>query len=83
MFGAAAPDAVIVTTPNREYNPLFGLAAGEMRHRDHRFEWTRPEFRQWAERTAAAYGYRPEFTPIGDQDSELGPPTQMAVFTKK
>ena len=83
VFGAAAPDAVIVTTPNREYNPLFGLAAGEMRHRDHRFEWTRPQFREWAERTAAAYGYEPGFAPIGDQDPELGPPTQMAVFTKK
>ena len=42
VFGFAAPATVVVTTPNAEYNPHFAsLAAGAMRHRDHRFEWTR------------------------------------------
>ena len=83
VFGAAAPSAVIITTPNREYNPRFNLPDGEMRHHDHRFEWTRPEFREWAEKTAATYNYAPDFAPVGAPDPELGPPTQMAVFRKK
>jgi hypothetical protein len=53
-----------------------------MRHRDHRFEWTRAEFRSWAERMAAEYGYTFEWKPIGYDDAEVGPPTQMGVFTR-
>ena len=82
VFGAAAPDTVIITTPNREYNRLFSLAEGETRHQDHRFEWNRQEFREWAEKTAAAYGYETGFIPVGPEDPELGPPTQMAAFAK-
>ncbi len=83
VFGHAAPGAVIVTTPNAEYNVRFGaLPAGAMRHRDHRFEWTRAEFRSWAGTTAAAYGYTVRYQPVGPDDPQAGPPTQMAVFTK-
>ncbi len=39
----ARPGAVIVTTPNAEYNVSYDGLAG-MRHPDHRFEWTRAEF---------------------------------------
>lgn len=50
VFGAAKPGAVVVTTPNSEYNVRFeALKAGGFRHADHRFEWTRQEFREWAE----------------------------------
>ena len=39
IFGHAQPGAVIVTTPNREYNALFeGMKPDAMRHPDHRFE---------------------------------------------
>lgn len=83
VFGAARPLAVVVTTPNAEYNALFpGLPAGSFRHRDHRFEWTRTEFRNWADRIGAAYGYRAEFSGIGASDPALGSPTQMAIFTR-
>lgn len=83
VFGAAAPHSVLVTTPNAEYNIRYdGLAAGAFRHSDHRFEWTRAEFRSWAERIAGHYGYRVRFAPIGDPDPEVGPPTQLAVFTR-
>ena len=45
VFGFAAPAAVLVTTPNAEYNPQFAtLAEGAKRHPDHRFEWTRAQF---------------------------------------
>ena len=33
------------------------LPAGEFRHPDHRFEWTRAEFASWAEGVAERYGY--------------------------
>jgi 3' terminal RNA ribose 2'-O-methyltransferase Hen1 len=83
VFGHAAPATVIVTTPNVEYNVRSDtLPAGTMRHRDHRFEWTRSEFQSWAERAAAAYGYTVRYLPVGAGDPEVGPPTQMAIFSK-
>ena len=83
VFGAAAPRTVLVTTPNAEYNVRYdGLPAGKFRHSDHRFEWTRDEFRAWAERVAGHYGYLARFTPIGITDPEVGPPCQLAVFTQ-
>ena len=81
IFGTNKPLNAIVTTPNREYNALFEtLPEGTMRHADHRFEWSRDEFRTWAEGVAARHGYSVTFEPIGDEDPKLGAPTQMAVF---
>lgn len=83
LFEYASPGLVIVTTPNVEYNVRFSnLAAGTMRHRDHRFEWTRAEFQAWARGICERHGYTVEFLPIGDVDPELGPPTQMGVFSR-
>lgn len=83
VFGHARPDSVIVTTPNAEYNALYpSLAAGRFRHPDHRFEWTREEFSQWADAVAARYGYTVEYRSVGDVDPELGSPTQLALFRK-
>jgi len=81
VFGFAAPGTVVVTTPNAEYNAEYGLAEGALRHRDHRFEWTRGQFRDWAERVAGCYGYSVRFLPVGAVTAEAGPPTQMAVFS--
>ncbi|MFH9727137.1 3' terminal RNA ribose 2'-O-methyltransferase Hen1 [Streptomyces sp. NPDC017254] len=83
VFGSARPRTVLVTTPNVEYNVRWeSLPAGHVRHRDHRFEWTREEFRSWAASVAGRYGYGVGFTPVGPDDPEVGPPTQMAVFTR-
>lgn len=83
VFGSAAPGAVIVTTPNSEYNVRYdGLAAGDFRHTDHRFEWSRAEFADWAHRVGETYGYTVRFEPVGPEDAEVGASTQMAVFTK-
>jgi 3' terminal RNA ribose 2'-O-methyltransferase Hen1 len=83
VFEFARPGTVVVTTPNVEYNVLFPtLPAGKMRHRDHRFEWTRAEFQHWADRNATRFGYGVRFAPIGAADPEHGSPTQMAVFTR-
>ncbi|MGW0334656.1 3' terminal RNA ribose 2'-O-methyltransferase Hen1 [Streptomyces sp. NPDC003011] len=84
VFGAARPRTVLVTTPNAEYNVRWeSLPAGHVRHSDHRFEWTREEFRLWAAAVAGRHGYAVEFVPVGPDDPEVGPPTQMAVFTMK
>ncbi|MFJ7131505.1 3' terminal RNA ribose 2'-O-methyltransferase Hen1 [Streptomyces fungicidicus] len=81
VFGAARPRTVLVTTPNVEYNVRWeSLPAGHVRHGDHRFEWTRDEFRAWARTVAERHGYDVEFAPVGPDDPEVGPPTQMAVF---
>ena len=83
LFAFARPAHIVVTTPNREYNSLFPtLPPGQLRHRDHRFEWTRGEFSQWAERQAARFGYTVSTQPVGPEDPVHGGPTQMAIFTR-
>lgn len=83
IFKAANPRAVIVTTPNVEYNRLFPtLEHGEHRHHDHRFEWTRSEFERWGQKVANEYGYRVSFSGIGALDENSGTPSQMAVFER-
>ena len=82
LFEFARPRHIIITTPNREYNVLFPtLAVGRMRHADHRFEWTRAEFNNWAQAIAAKFGYGVTFEPVGPVDEQHGPPSQMAVFS--
>jgi 3' terminal RNA ribose 2'-O-methyltransferase Hen1 len=83
LFAHARPRTVVVTTPNTEYNARFeSLPAGTLRHRDHRFEWTRAEFANWAGEVVARYGYAVEHDGIGPVDPDLGSPTQLAVFTR-
>ncbi|MGK5529608.1 3' terminal RNA ribose 2'-O-methyltransferase Hen1 [Streptomyces sp. URMC 129] len=83
VFGSARPGAVVVTTPNAEYNSRWeSLPAGEFRHADHRFEWSRPRFRAWATGVAERHRYTVEFRPVGPEDPEVGPPTQLALFTR-
>ena len=58
LFEFAKPATVIVTTPNVEYNVRFEtLPAGQFRHKDHRFEWTRKQFEDWAGRIAQKFNY--------------------------
>lgn len=83
VFEYARPGTVVVTTPNVEYNSLFlTLPAGKLRHRDHRFEWTREEFSRWAEHVAGKFGYSVRVQPVGPEDAALGAPTQMGIFTR-
>jgi 3' terminal RNA ribose 2'-O-methyltransferase Hen1 len=84
VLGHAAPATVVVTTPNAEHNVRYeGLPAGRFRHRDHRFEWTRAEFGSWADAAARRFGYTVRVLPVGTDDPEVGPPTQLAVFTRQ
>jgi 3' terminal RNA ribose 2'-O-methyltransferase Hen1 len=83
VFESARPSTVVVTTPNVEYNVRFpSLPAGRMRHKDHRFEWTRAEFESWAAAIASRFGYAVRHEPLGAVDEAVGAPTQMAVFTR-
>ncbi|GIF08043.1 3' terminal RNA ribose 2'-O-methyltransferase Hen1 [Actinoplanes siamensis] len=81
VFGGARPGAVVVTTPNAEYNVHYPGLTG-MRHSDHRFEWTRAEFAAWAHRVAERYDYAVTIRGVGDPDETTGAPTQLALFTR-
>jgi 3' terminal RNA ribose 2'-O-methyltransferase Hen1 len=81
VFEFARPRTVVLTTPNAEYNVHFeGLGAARLRHKDHRFEWTRAELEGWAVRVAGAHGYGVRFLPVGEERPSTGAPTQMAIF---
>ena len=83
LFEFARPASIVLTTPNSEYNVKFtSLPTGQFRHADHRFEWTRAEFQNWAQRQAARFGYEVVFDGIGDADESLGTPTQAGIFTR-
>ena len=80
VFAELRPSTVVVTTPNREYNVLYGLSEGEYRHPGHRFEWDRSRFQSWAGGVAGRNGYDVAFGAIGPVHPWLGSPTQMGVF---
>jgi len=83
LFEYAKPPVVVLTTPNKEYNANYEFLHGEgLRHYDHRFEWTRAEFRAWAGEAAEKFGYTVQFSEVGDLDAVHGAPTQMGVFTQ-
>jgi 3' terminal RNA ribose 2'-O-methyltransferase Hen1 len=83
VFEFAKPRTVVLTTPNREYNVTWEtLPAGQFRHPDHRFEWTRQEFQGWAQAVAGRFGYAVRFLPVGPEHETLGAPTQMGVFER-
>lgn len=83
LFEFARPKAVIITTPNVEYNAKFEtLPAGQFRHADHRFEWSRNEFENWSKSICERFGYTARFLPVGPVDASLGAPTQMGIFER-
>jgi 3' terminal RNA ribose 2'-O-methyltransferase Hen1 len=84
LFAAIRPLRLIITTPNREFNVHFaGMKEGQLRHRDHRFEWTRAEFERWCREAATQFGYGVKFAGIGPEMPNTGALTQMAVFELK
>ena len=82
VFEFAKPKTIVLTTPNGEYNVMYeNMEENAMRHTDHRFEWTRKQFEKWANIVAKNNNYKMEFLPIGEEDSKVGAPSQMAIFT--
>jgi 3' terminal RNA ribose 2'-O-methyltransferase Hen1 len=83
VFEFARPALVVVTTPNGEYNAKFeGMQPGQLRHADHRFEWTRGEFQAWVGGITDRFGYTAGIEAVGEEDATLGPPSQMAIFQR-
>ncbi|MDR0861265.1 MAG: 3' terminal RNA ribose 2'-O-methyltransferase Hen1 [Oscillospiraceae bacterium] len=83
VFDFAKPRVVVLTTPNRDYNAVYEkLSAEDMRHGDHRFEWTRAEFAAWVKAVCAKFGYRAAVSGIGEEREDYGSPTQMGVFER-
>lgn len=84
LFEFASPKTIILTTPNIEYNVNYEhMKENALRHSDHRFEWNREQFIDWANSVCEKYGYNVEIKEIGDSDDETGTPTQMGIFTKQ
>ena len=86
LFAELNPKNVIITTPNAEFNVLFENFEG-MRHWDHKFEWTRAEFRAWCEEVSDRYGYSVSYDGVGEpplgRGDAIGHCTQIALFTKR
>jgi len=83
LFEFAKPGTVVLTTPNEEYNVMWeSLPAEQFRHPDHRFEWTRQQFQDWARSIAERFGYTVRFLPVGAEELNVGSPTQMGVFER-
>ncbi|KAJ3042593.1 Small RNA 2'-O-methyltransferase, partial [Rhizophlyctis rosea] len=90
-LGTYKPKVMVVSTPNADFNVNFpglkyGTPGSVMRNDDHRFEWTRKEFQDWAQNAARTYNYTVSFTGVGLLTSPLhqnvGHCTQIAIFTR-
>ena len=81
LFEFAKPKTVFLTTPNKEYNVMWEkLGADGIRHSDHRFEWTRNEFAEWVNTIGEKYNYTVEILPAGNEEENVGAPSQLAIF---
>ncbi|XP_018565094.1 uncharacterized protein LOC108906313 [Anoplophora glabripennis] len=87
VFNHINPKVVIITTPNADFNVLFSDDLNRLRHYDHKFEWSREQFEEWANNIAIRFpDYTVSFSGIGEgpQGTEhLGQCSQMAVFIRK
>lgn len=82
LFTDYRPQTLIMTTPNREYNEVYQMDADEIRHTDHRFEWTRAELEQYCTQWIQNRPYTFTISGIGDKHEQHGQPTQMVVFRR-
>lgn len=80
LFATLRPRAVILTTPNADFNGLLGVPRRRLRHPEHRFEWGRARFRSWARGVGQRRGQTVAFRDLGGAHPDLGGPSQMAVF---
>lgn len=55
----------------------------KLRNDDHRFEWTRVEFAEWADNLASRFGYTVEYAGVGGSVEDPGFASQIAIFTRK
>lgn len=74
---------ILITTPNIEYNIHYNLQNNQLRHHDHKFEFSREEFNYLCHKKALQYNYDLIIGGIGDIDENVGYPTQTAFFINK
>ncbi|XP_059620327.1 small RNA 2'-O-methyltransferase [Phlebotomus argentipes] len=87
VFHLIKPQIAIFTTPNSDFNVLFAsLPAHNFRHDDHKFEWSREQFREWAENLAQRF---PDYSvsiqgigPAPEGSEDHGCCSQAAVFVR-
>ncbi|XP_060088296.1 small RNA 2'-O-methyltransferase [Heteronotia binoei] len=85
VFGFMSPAMIVISTPNSEFNPLLPTVT-LFRHPDHKFEWNREQFQNWAFDVATRYDYTVEFTGLGappPEKDDVGFCTQIGLFVRK
>ncbi len=82
LFARLAPETILISTPNADYNPLLGLTGRQFRHPEHRFEWGRARFLRWAEGIADRHGYGVQRVDVGELETGYGAPSQLAHFSR-
>lgn len=88
IFGYIKPKIAIFTTPNVEFNILFQLEQSNgFRHWDHKFEWTRSQFKNWCLNICQRFpNYFVSIHGVSQgppEKKKLGSVSQMAVFIRK
>lgn len=96
VLSSFAPKILIVSTPNYEYNKILQgcqeddpdeknqAQTCKFRNHDHKFEWTRAQFEQWASELASKHNYSVEFSGVGGAaDVEPGFASQIAIFRRR
>lgn len=92
------PKILIVSTPNYEYNVILQKSTPQsqeeeedknptkpckFRNFDHKFEWTRDQFQDWALELSRKHNYGVEFSGVGGVEGvEPGFASQIAVFRR-
>ncbi|EDW08766.1 small RNA 2'-O-methyltransferase [Drosophila mojavensis] len=91
IFGFMQPKIVIFSTPNADFNTIFTrfnpLLPNGFRHHDHKFEWTREEFKSWCLGITEKYtNYMFSLLGVGDPpqgEEAVGHVSQIALFVRK
>ncbi|XP_033233892.1 small RNA 2'-O-methyltransferase [Drosophila pseudoobscura] len=91
VFGFMQPKIAIFSTPNSDYNVIFTrfnpLLPNGFRHEDHKFEWTREEFKSWCTSIVQKYpNYMFALMGVGDPPKgyeSVGHVSQIAIFVRK
>ncbi|XP_076258447.1 hen1 methyltransferase isoform X2 [Rhynchophorus ferrugineus] len=86
IFSYIQAKLIIITTPNADFNVVF-KKVNMFRHPDHKFEWTRNQFKDWCQNITERFqDYRVEINGIGEYFEEtkmFGCCSQMALFIRK
>ncbi|XP_033154473.1 small RNA 2'-O-methyltransferase [Drosophila mauritiana] len=91
IFGFMQPKLVVFSTPNSDFNVIFTrfnpLLPNGFRHEDHKFEWSRDEFKNWCLGIVEKYpNYMFSLTGVGNPPKEyesVGHVSQIAIFVRK